>query len=146
MMHYIRAFFQALTMTLRGETIQSPAQQQFPQLFEWKQATEKQLQAVFNTAMENGYDVDERKRITFRVDGRDVSMETVLNTVEFHLSEEYPFLLENLTDHSLTALYATNMNDQYAVSSLAQQQDLNLNVANAIGTLSESLKNIPQTK
>lgn len=142
-MRYVRAFFVALQMTIRGEKITSPAQRQFPRLFEWLHSAQAQLDAATAQAQQHGMDAAQRQALTVRVDGRDVSMETILTTVRFHLSDEYPYMLENLTEHSITALYASNLNDRYWVSSLAQADDLNPAVQSAVQRLSEQLDAIP---
>jgi hypothetical protein len=130
-------------MTLRGEKVTSPAQRQFPRLFAWLHTAEAHLDTAMTRAEQSGLHQAKRRQVVVRVDGRDMDMETILTTLRFHLTEEYPYLLENLTEHSMTALYASNLNDRYWVMSLAQSEQLDDAVQDAVATLSAHLDNIP---
>jgi hypothetical protein len=140
MMRYIRAFWQALQMTLRGETLESPQERRYPRLFDWLTQTRKQLAEVNRQAQQHNYD---QAALTVHVDGRDMSMETILGGVRYHLYEEYPYLLANLTEHSITAIYASNLNDRYWVMTLAQVETLPPPLQDAVSALSTQLDAIP---
>lgn len=140
-MQYIRAFFLALRMTLRGE---KPEKTAYMRLLEWLEAGPKQVQNVFTAADQEGLDENARKRITVTVDGRTQSMQTILATVAYHTKQEYPHLLQNVDSHAITAIYATNMNDQYSVRRLAQLDRLQgTHVQPALEALAQHLEQIP---
>jgi hypothetical protein len=142
MMRYIRAFFQALAMTLRGET---PPPRPYARLHAWIEEGETHVKAVYTAAKEAGYDAAKRKATNLKLDGRDTTMETILNVVAFHMREEYPHLLTNLTDHSITAIYAANMNDQYNIARLSTHDTLQNapDLQARIAALSAHLNDIP---
>jgi hypothetical protein len=141
MQRYIRAFWVALKMTLRGETVQLPYQR----LRDWIAEGEPLIKAIESAAEQDGFIREQREQHQLKLDGRNTSVSTVLDAVRHHLLEEYPFLLNNLTDHSITAIYASNMNDQYFVARLRDDTILQQYVAfhAAIIRLSEHLNNIP---
>ncbi len=143
MLRYIRAFFKALAITLRGETLPSPAEQRHPRLFKWQRTANDRLAAVFEVAQAQGYNEQQRKTTTVRIEGRDLSMETILASVQYHLNEEYPYLLKHPTEHTLTALYASNINDRYWMAQLAQLEGLPPPLRDAIAALSSQLEAIP---
>jgi hypothetical protein len=144
-MHNLRAFFEALRLTLRGETIQSPAERKFPVLFKWMKDGQAHLTAIEKHMAQANLSAAAAEQITIHVDGRDMSMKTVLEAVRYHLGDEYPYLLENVTDHSLTALYAANLNDQYWVQMLAQSDDLPESLSQPMTALSDHLSAIPSS-
>lgn len=111
-MRYIRAFFIALRMTLRGEKPQPPPYQA---LIDWLEATPALVKAVYAAADQHGMDKATRQAVQIKVDGREQPIQTLLAGVEYHARQEYPYLLQNPTSHSLVAIYASNMNDQYGV-------------------------------
>ena len=122
MLRFIRALSVALKMTLRGETPPPPP---FEALRDWIDQGQQLAEAALAAADERGLDVEKRKAITVIVDGRDHSLETILQAVHYHLTTEYPYLLQHLTRHSVTAIYASNMNDQYAVDRISTVAALN---------------------
>lgn len=136
-MRYIRAFFLALWMTIRGEKIVRP----YEPLWAWAEKTPQLVQAVYRAADQHHMREDTRKKITLKIEGRDVSIQTILSGIEFHAKQEYPYLLEHLTDHTITAIYASNMNDQFHVRRLLDA-DL-LPEQQALATLNEHLASIP---
>ncbi|MEL6268888.1 MAG: hypothetical protein AAFV33_11340 [Chloroflexota bacterium] len=142
MMRYIRAFFKALAMTVRGETIESAAELQFPRLFAWIREGRTLADAAMQAAEVNGYDEAARKQLTVQVDGRTVSMDVIMKSVKFHLEDEYPYMLEHLTEHSITGVYAANLNDRYGVLLLAEE-NLPEPLKAAVITLSQHLDTIP---
>lgn len=144
MMRYVRAFFIALGMTLRGQT--PPPAPNAP-LRAWLAAGLPLVMAVIRAADQEGLNEAIRKRLMLRIDGRDMSMHTLLAGVEHHLRQEYPYLLQHLTDHSVTAIYASNMNDQYRLMRLRDSDLLTEQAAvrEAVARLSEHLNSIPPT-
>ncbi|MDX1992345.1 MAG: hypothetical protein SF029_08150 [bacterium] len=142
MLRYVRAFFTALGMTLRGERVPpSP----FAPLMMWMDTTAKLTHAVYTAAEQDGLDKAARDKLRLKVDGRDMSMQTMLAGVEHHVRQEYPYMLKNLTEHSLTGIYASNMNDQYRLMRLRDADFLEDKAAarEAVARLSEHLNAIP---
>jgi hypothetical protein len=70
-------------------------------------------------------------------------MDVVLKSAEFHLNEEYLYILEHFTEHSLTAIYAFNLNDRYWMATLAAVEILPEKVKQSLEALSEHLDAIP---
>lgn len=140
-MRYIRAFWIALLMTLRGEKPQI----RFARLHEWIHQSKQLLDEVVTLADQNNFGKRERKQLMLKLDGRDMTMQTVLDAVQHHLGEEYPYLLNNITEHSVTAIYASNMNDQYYVMRLRDDPAIQQNptLREAISKLSQHLNSIP---
>lgn len=140
-MRYIRAFWIALMMTLRGEKVEIP----FARLREWIDQSTKRLDEAVKVADQSGFGKRERKQLVLKLDGRDTTMQTVLDAINHHLTEEYLYLLNNITDHSITAIYASNMNDQYFIMRLRDEPTIQQNSAlhNAIANLSQQLNSIP---
>jgi hypothetical protein len=146
MLRTIRIFFKALAMTLRGEKPKTEAERRYPRLAAWLQVAESQIETVYQVAETAGYTMEKREAAVVRVDGRDVSVETILAGVRYHLKQEYPYMLKHLTEHSLTGIYATNLNDRYAIKQLSENIDLPERLQPAITKLSEHLENIPPTQ
>ncbi|NJL56985.1 hypothetical protein HC928_18910, partial [bacterium] len=70
--------------------------------------------------------------------------QTVLAAVAYHVDTEYPHLLHDPAQHSLTAIYASNLNDQYAVARLRDLEDVRgTALAAALQRLDEHLSAIP---
>ncbi len=143
MWRYIRAFFKALRMTLRGETPLTPAQEQYPRLFPWLEAAQDRIQQVYQAADQAGYGVQHRQQAQVTIDGRQSSTETLLGAVKHHLLEEYPYMLRHLTDHTLTGIYASNLNDRYWLAQLLDQTEPPPAVQASIQALTQHLEAIP---
>ena len=141
MQRYIRAFWVALKMTLRGETVELPYQR----LHDWIAEVQPLVENVTIAAQESGMTREKREQHQLKLDGRNTSMQTILDAVHHHISDEYPYLLANLTEHSITAIYASNMNDQYFISRLRDDATVQQYQAlhAAIAKLSEQLNAIP---
>lgn len=141
---YIRAFWGAVQMTLRGETIK-PAAPPSP-LAVWAGDYARLVKAVLEAADQNGLDSAARKQIKLRLDGRQMSLETTLLTLQFHATEEYTSLLrQGINQNVLNTVYATNMNDHYwviSVSALPETQKSLLQAA--LKTLEAHLDTIPK--
>lgn len=141
---YVKAFWGALRLTLRGETLM-PRVPPSP-LALWTQAYDNHIQAVVQAAEQAGLDAAVRKDIKLRLDGRQIALETVLTTLRFHAKQEYPSLLSRGLDQQvLNTVYATNMNDQYWVMTVIKlpefQQPL---VQTALLALEAHLNTIPK--
>ncbi len=97
-------------------------------------------------ADQNGIDQAARKQIKFRLDGRQMNLETALLTLKFHASDEYPSLLRQGTGRGVqNTLYATNMNDRYWVSKLNEVPKFQKpEIQSALSTLDKHLENIPR--
>ncbi|MBC8097801.1 MAG: hypothetical protein H7Y11_00015 [Armatimonadetes bacterium] len=113
---YLRAFIITVQRMLHG-AIPTP---KYPILAGWMQQATLLNDALLRTADQHQYPTQARLQLLFKVDGRAISMETVLQALRYHLTEEYPNLLRDETAHSLTAIYASNLNDQYRLTRLAE--------------------------
>lgn len=114
MIRYLRAFLKALWLTLRGQT---PTR---PPLAVWAEQTIRLTTQVIQVAETHGLDQAARKGRKLRIEGRDLSMDTILMTVLFHAREEYPYLLKNQDGHSLLAIQSSNVNDVFWLSRLEE--------------------------
>jgi hypothetical protein len=112
-MRYIRAFFTALRMTLRGE---QPISNPYLNLSEWMSKAVALVDSVIKTM--NVRNAAVLKTTKVRLDGRDTSVEVVLATIKHHMTEEYPYLLQHETRNSINTIHASNVNDVYHVSAL----------------------------
>lgn len=118
MFKYVRAFFIALRLTLRGQT---PAPAPYTRLDAWITTCEQLVDDVYKAADRAGLDATQRKARKLRLEGRDITMEALLGGVRFHATQEYRYLLRHPTEHSLTAIYASNLNDQFRIARLREQ-------------------------
>ncbi|MFN8372776.1 MAG: hypothetical protein U0694_07850 [Anaerolineae bacterium] len=143
-MRYIRAFFTAFRMTLRGEKLEAPPTSPHAPLLEWVKQADRLVNAAYRAAESSGITLEQRKNIVLRIDSRRMSAETILATVRHHTSTEYLSLLRNYSTHSITAIYASNLNDRYYVSRLLEAEILqNPVVKQAIERLNAHLEAIP---
>lgn len=141
MLRYARAFWVALKLTLRG---QSPAPHPYARLNAWIEQTPALVAAIYAAADRDGLDKNARKVLLLKLDGRDMTVQTVLAAVDHHARQEYPYLLRHLTDHSITAIYASNLDDQYRITRLRDSQLLPAGAAReALTRLSAHLNGIP---
>lgn len=141
-MRYIRAFFQALRLTLKGETI-DPARDRYPNLHLWLDEARERLATVYRVADAANLDHAAREKIILKLDGRDWSMELVLSSVKFHLDTEFPSLLQTTMEHNLTTLYALHLDDKYRVTQLAQSDDLPTEIRPVVQKFADHFANIP---
>jgi hypothetical protein len=112
---YLRAFFIALVMTLRGQKPPSP---RHPELSAWTRQSALLVRAVAAAADRQGLDRPARQRLVLKIDRRDISAETILSTVEHHAAREFPSLLAQPGTFNLAAVQASNVNDRYWLSRL----------------------------
>lgn len=140
MLRYVANVFKAMRMTLRGEAVDRP----YGPLLDWMENTPPLVDDALTIAEENGMDEAGRKSFIVRADGRDQSMHTILETVKFHATQEYPYMFKNMSEHVITAIYASNLNDSYAVERLAASDSaMHNNLRQAISRLGNHLKAIP---
>lgn len=140
---YVRAFWGALRMTLRGEKYTPPTDNP---ITVWINQYLKRVETVLRVADQNGVDQAVRKQIKLRLDGRQINLETALATLKFHASDEYPSLLRQGTGQGVqNTLYATNMNDRYWVSKMIELPELQKpEIQAALSALGHHLENIPR--
>ena len=141
-MRYIRTFFKALQMTLRGESIPEP-QTRYPNLQAWLMVSREKLDVVYEESEKSGIDEATRKTISLQLDGRPWSMELILSSVKFHLDVEYPSLMNSVVEHNLTTLYALHFDDKYRISQLAQSDELPESLRTIMEDFSAHFLNIP---
>ncbi|MFQ3567257.1 MAG: hypothetical protein SNJ59_09670 [Aggregatilineales bacterium] len=141
---YIRAFFQALILTLRGE--QPPAlraETEYPQTYAWFRITIALVKQTEEAAAAHGLDA---AALVEHIEGRDLSLATALETIRFHAAQEYPHLLRNADPHARLAINAANMNDQYWVARFCQLEQLPEPVRAALAALGEHLSAVPDER
>lgn len=141
-MHYIRTFFKALRLTLRGETVEAPAKR-YPNLQTWLGLAQERLKNVYDVAENLGFTQAKREEIVLKLDGRAWSMELILSSLRFHLHIEFPSLMNSVVDHNLTTLYALHLDDKYRISQLAQSEQLPVDLRPSVQALAEHILNIP---
>ncbi len=121
MQRYIHAFFTALKMTLRDETVtESP----YPKVVEWVKEGQKLLNEVYENAESMGFDEAKRKSISLTLDGRKMSMDLVLAGAKHNLMLEYPQLLQLNSTYVPVTIQSMNFNDQYRVTQLLTLPEL----------------------
>jgi hypothetical protein len=135
---YLRAFVLALKLTLRGRQI-AP---KHPELDTWAREAARRVDIVYRTANVNGLNEAARKALILHLDGRDISMETILASVWHHTTMEYVKLLLDSTPHTFVAIYASNLNDRYRVAQLRDAVQPSA-VKAALAGLSDHLDSIP---
>ena len=112
---YARAFWLALRMTARGQ--QPPALEQ-PALLAWVRQLNILVEAAYAAADQAHFDAARRESLTLRLDGRVMSFDGVLAALRYHAQQEYPSLLRSGSPHNHLAVYASNVNDRYWLSSM----------------------------
>lgn len=136
---YMQALAAAVRMTLRGE---KPVPSPQSQLSDWMKRSISLTDAAFAAAGAAGLDHESRRKHTFTAEGRRTNMETILSSVRFHASEEFPHLLSNYSQTSITAIYATNVNDRFLISKLFDTLEAGA-LREAIGKILSHLEAIP---
>jgi hypothetical protein len=131
-------------LTLRGETLGSPQ----PPIVQWQREYVLRIDAVRKAADQSGLGGAAREKLKLKVDGRSMSVETILGTLHFHASQEIPMLLRQGTNQrSLNAIYAMNMNDHFWVSRLMDSPDLQQpTLQTALALLDKHLADIPRAE
>ena len=131
---YLRAFTGAVRLTVKGE---KPTAPHHPEVQAWVKTGLEQLNEVFQTAEKSGLTQEKRQQILLVADGRRISMEMVLKSVQYHLAEEYPYMMRDDTGYSRMAIFNSNLNDEYRLRRLIEYliQQPNLTSASFIGML-----------
>lgn len=143
MMRVIRAFFQALWLTLQGRPYVPPVPvQPYPPLEAWRVEGLQRVGNVFRAADTQGLTLAVRQAHTLTLEGRPISLETIVRAVEHNLLREYPLLMTTRLEHTLTVLYALNLNDHYRVQQLAGSLEAGV-VRVAVQALADHLEAIP---
>lgn len=128
-------------MTLRGQSLAAPPP--YPLLQGWIEQAQILTDAVFAAAEHDGLDEAGRKNFRLHLEGRDISMQTILAAVRHNLTQEYPLLLKSNLEHKLTALYAFNLNDRYRVTQLTGTPGHHPRTQTALNRLRDHLAAIP---
>lgn len=141
-MRYWRAFWGALRLTLRGEQPPAP---KLPAIVIWTRELEQRADDLLRAAERDGLDEAARRALRLRLDGRQISLETALQTIRYHAAQEYPSLLQSgIGARSLNAIYACNMNDRYWLNTLLSHQRLqNPTVQAALSRMAEHMDAVP---
>ncbi|MEP7291258.1 MAG: hypothetical protein ABI835_05720 [Chloroflexota bacterium] len=136
---YGRAFALALKFTLRGE--KPPllrVRDQYPELAAWWVRSIVLVESVERAAAAAGVDVG---AVTIKVDRRNLSMKTALETVRFHAERDYPYLIAHNEQYDQMALQAINLNDRYLITQLSQT--VNASIKKNVDDLGGHLANLP---
>lgn len=112
-----KTLWQAIIMTLRGER---PIRR-YGKLSDWIEASGYLSDSFIRLAEQQKIDLSQFQA---KVDGRTQSLKTIIHAVNYHAKTEFPYLLKHQTEHSVTAVYATNMNDAYAVKRILENEHL----------------------
>jgi hypothetical protein len=139
---YIRAFFIALSMTIRGK---KPPPPPYPELTAWAREMTALVDELIAALDAHGLKKTARLSIVVRLDGRPLNLEMILNTFRYHAAQEYPSLLRSVGRFNRGAIQATNMNDLYWLSRLREEtalQDSDLQAA--LRHLNDHLTSIPK--
>lgn len=110
---YLRALIGAIRMTASGKT---PPPSPLAPLRAWMLETSTLTDAVAAACAGIGLDTAARRKTILMIEGRRVNLNTVLLAAKFHAQHEYRLLLQTPDERSLTALYATNVNDCFLLS------------------------------
>jgi hypothetical protein len=137
---YLRAFYTALVYTLRGQRPPTlEAEERHRELLAWCRETLTRVDAVNETLQTHGVSA---ASIVMRIEGRDVSLETALETVRFHAAREYPQLIRSGSVHTALGIQATNLNDRFLLERLRDHEALSWLIKTALDGLIEQLVNI----
>jgi len=117
---YLRAFVGALRLTLRGEKI-TPLPERYPNLTAWWRETIRLTDAALSAADASALPAPARAAWTRHIEGRTVSLETILTTVRYHAATEFPELMRVQGDYNYLALQATNINDLFLLRKLLDE-------------------------
>ena len=141
MLRYLRAFIQALRLTLRGQSL-SPAH--YRPLEAWIEAGLIKLKRAEQVAAAEGVDL---LALRLKLDGRPTSLEISLKMLRHNLTEEYPRLIRLDDPHSMTVVQASNMNDQYRVAQFVESDVIaSAALRRALAELHDHLLNLPEAE
>jgi hypothetical protein len=137
---YIRAFFTALRLTLRGQhTPAQAAAARYPRLLAWSRETTRLIDGLIAAADQGGYDEAARKATERMVEGRLLSLHTALLTARFHADREYPHLLRHEGKYALLAIQASNLNDRFYLMQLTDEAKARPGLPPSIAAMLEAL-------
>jgi hypothetical protein len=141
-MRYIRAFFRALTLTLRGQKPPSlEAEEQHEDLLAWCRETVTRVDVATAAIAANGTNA---QSLTMHIEGRDVTLKHTLDVLRYHAAKEYPHLIRSQERHAILAIQALNLNDRFLVLRLIEYEGLPEVVKAAMDSLAEHLNEVPQ--
>jgi hypothetical protein len=136
---YLRALAGALRLTLRGEPAPVTAvRPTHPAYADWALRVIGACDAVYKAAQTAELSVS---TVVVHADGRDHSMEIILNGIRFHAGEEYPYMLRGGDRFAPLAVSASNLNDRFLVSRLREQLPPVLHPP--LDALSQALESLP---
>ncbi|MCA9908412.1 MAG: hypothetical protein KC519_07165 [Anaerolineae bacterium] len=137
---YVRAFFQALAMTLRGE---KPPAAPYSAIQEWAVSTIALVDRIVEQADTAGLSQSSRQHLTFTIDRRPINFDTALQIIRQHAASEYPYLLKHHNQYSLMTIQATNLNDQYLAQQLVDLESVPQEVRALLSRMSDHLQALP---
>ena len=137
MMRFLRAFIQALRLTLRGEDI-TPAH--YRPLQAWIAEGLRLL-----TALEAARGECDLEALTLKLDGRQTSLARSIAMIRHNLVNEYPRLMRLDDPFSMMVVQSSNFNDQYRLGEfLAAELSVSADLRRALAALNEHLQGLPQ--
>ena len=141
-MRMIRAFFRAMALTLRGESL-TPSH--YRPLEAWIDVSLRKLDELIKAADKQGIDLAQRHSIQLKLDGRMTSLELSLQMLRHNLVNEYPRLIRQDDPFSMTVVLSINMNDQYRVGQFAASEAMaRLQLKPLLVALDAHLQNLPE--
>ena len=141
MMRVLRAFFKALQLTLRGESL-TPAK--FRPLEIWIATGRSQLSLVIEAAEAKGVGQQQRQALQLKLDGRMTSLQQTLDMLQHNFVNEYPRLIRLNDNYSMLVAQSINMNDQYRLSSFLSENVIeSQELRRALAGLHDHLLNLP---
>lgn len=125
-MRYLKAFWQALVLTLKGQTLQPQRQSppEYQAYLAWIEEGQRHLQNLHNTLEAHQWDQARRSAYTLRIDSRPMSLELLLQNLAFHFQTDYLRTLEINQELSLAVIRANNLNDHYHLLKFQESPDL----------------------
>jgi len=137
---YVRAFFRALAMTLRGE---KPPETPYSAVRRWAAETITLIDRIVGQANASGLSQASRQRLTVTIDRRQIDLDKALQIVRQHAASDYPYLLKHPNQYSLMTIQATNLNDQYLAQRLVELEGVSQEVTTLLSQLSDHLQALP---
>lgn len=125
-------------MTIRGETPPT-IENQYPVLVRWIQRAEQLSDTARQTLKSEGVDLDQ----TVIIEGRSMRLSVILEGTQHHLQSEYPYMLRHPTTHTITGIYALNLNDQYWMQQVVESDLLPEASQQAVEAFATHLSKIP---
>ena len=116
---YVRAFVQALKMTLRGEKLpENPLSQRLVLLNRWTVVLAERTDEVERLANQQKLDM---AGVVVRIDRQNISMKMVVDLLKYRATIEYPNLLREGGKSGWSVIYTSNVNDRYYVTRLHEE-------------------------